>query len=135
MYKLYVYTGNCATQSLIQIFSSSNMTIANNHHHICFVYDLNGLSVHTMLLKKNLFESFAREQFEHPLYSPNVASSDYHFFRPLNSLSASKDSILTKKWKWQLIRSFLHRRRHSTRKDYKNLSGATTNVYTDMGII
>ncbi len=36
---------------------------------------------HTEQLTQTLLKNFYWEQFEHPLYSPDLALSDYHFFR------------------------------------------------------
>ena len=71
------------------------------------------MPVLTHRVTQELLQTYRWDRLEHPLYSPNLAPSDFHLFGPLNSHLgghhfANDDAVIQEVTRWlrQLLKDF-----------------------------
>jgi histone-lysine N-methyltransferase SETMAR len=55
---------------------------------------------HTARATKERIQDLQRELLEHPPYSPNLVTSDFHLFVPLKTTLDADVSLMTKRLRW-----------------------------------
>ena len=90
--------------------SEERLSLSKKSNKVLFLHDK--ALPHTPKIVKDLIKDFGREVLSHPLYSPDIAPSNFHLFRSLSSALADK-KFQNKEEVYNILRKFFDEKKRS----------------------